>query len=45
MSIRLGKNQRAILENFHADPDQIIDNMVMTGLVYKNNTVFESTNS
>ncbi len=45
MGIRLGKNQRAILEIFNAKPDQIIDTMVMTGLVFKNKTMFECTNS
>ncbi len=45
MSIRLGKNQRAILEIFYSNPDKIIDGMVMTGLVFKNKTLFECTNS
>ncbi len=45
MNIRLGKNQRAILEIFHANPDQVIDTMVMTGLIFKNKTVLECTKS
>ena len=45
MGIRLVKNQRTILEIFTAKPDQVIDTMVMTLLVFKNKTPFECTNS
>ncbi len=45
MGIRLGKNQRAILEIFNAKPDQVIDTMVMALLVFKNKSPFDCTNS